>query len=126
MPSALCPFRHRQLQLPLARNVQDALIVLDHIAHGLVVALDEAGDDLALEAAVLALFNDPLADDELSAGFALHSCHASLRPSATDRRHPYIPPHAVAYLPARPAGRFHPTLSADSRRRPARRAGLAA
>ena len=59
------PFRHRRLQLLLARDMQHAVIVLDHIANGLQVALDEAGDDLALEAAVFALLDDPLADDEL-------------------------------------------------------------
>jgi chromate transporter len=37
---------------------------LDHIAQGFQVALDEAGDDLAFEAAVFALLDDPLADDE--------------------------------------------------------------
>jgi hypothetical protein len=58
------PFRHRQLQLLLARDMQHAVIVLDHIANGLQVALDEAGDDLALEAAVFALLDDPLPDDE--------------------------------------------------------------
>src|ERR1700733_13152855 len=36
------PFRHRQLQLLLARDMQHAVIVLDHIANGLQVALDQA------------------------------------------------------------------------------------
>ena len=44
--------------------MQDAVVVLDHMAQGLQVALDEAGDDLAFEAAVLTLLDDPLADDE--------------------------------------------------------------
>jgi hypothetical protein len=42
----------------------------------------------------------------------------------------YIQGHVVAYpfgaFLAQPAGRFHPTLSANSRRQSARRAGLAA
>jgi hypothetical protein len=38
--------------------------VLDHTAQGFNVVLDEAGDDLAFEAAVLALLDDPLADYE--------------------------------------------------------------
>ena len=57
-------FRHGQPQLPLAGDVQHAVVVFDHVAQGLQVALDEAGDDLAFEAAVLALLDDPLADDE--------------------------------------------------------------
>jgi hypothetical protein len=51
--------------LPLAGDVQHAAVILDHIANGLQVALEEAGHDLALEAAVFALLDDPLADDEL-------------------------------------------------------------
>jgi hypothetical protein len=35
--------------------VQYAVVVLDHIAQGFHVALDEAGDDLAFEAAVFTL-----------------------------------------------------------------------
>ena len=38
--------------------------VLDHVAHGLVVALDKAGHNFALKAAVFTLFDDSLADDE--------------------------------------------------------------
>jgi hypothetical protein len=39
------------LQLPFACNEQHAVVVLDEVAHGFMVSLDEAGDDLALEAA---------------------------------------------------------------------------
>jgi hypothetical protein len=55
--------------LPLAGDVQHAAVIPDHVADGLQVALEEAGHDLALEAAILALFDDPLADDEFSLGF---------------------------------------------------------
>ena len=41
--------------------MQYAVVVLDHIAQGFHVALDEAGDDLAFEAAVFVLLDDPLA-----------------------------------------------------------------
>ena len=65
--------RHGLRQLPLVGDVQHAVVVLDHLAQGLQVALDEAGDDLALEAAILALIDDPLADDEFPSKFARSS-----------------------------------------------------
>jgi hypothetical protein len=57
-------FRHDQPQLPLARDVQHAVVVLDHVAKGLQIPLDEGGYDFALEAAVFTLLDDPLADDD--------------------------------------------------------------
>jgi hypothetical protein len=70
--------RHRQTQLLFTRNVQHPVIILDDVTHGLQVPLDEAGDDLPLKTAVLALLNDPLADDE----FQSNSLFAHVTPSA--------------------------------------------
>jgi hypothetical protein len=49
---------------------------ITHIAQGFQVALDEAGDDLDCEAAVLALLDDPLADYEF------HKTRSLIRPSS--------------------------------------------
>src|SRR4029077_4449484 len=84
-PSALSPLGHRQTQLRLPSTVQHPIIVLDHVAHGLVVALDKAGHNFALKAAVLTLFDDSLADDEFQQD-SLFAHVTPRRPSATDRR----------------------------------------
>jgi hypothetical protein len=77
---------HGQQQLPLAGDVQHAAVILDHVADGLQVALEEAGHDLALEAAILALFDDPLADDEFHQDLFAHQAVSSARLARLARR----------------------------------------
>ena len=74
--------------------MQYAVVVLDHIAQGFHVALDEAGDDLAFEAAVFVLLDDPLAGSSgcLLAAPSAFAPLASRGGDVADR----LPPHAAA------------------------------